>query len=113
MVENGYFDLMRKFPIDMRTKASECCSLISKKKVTAGPVDVLPLGLGKLGYVLEIDLQKQRSSRASRCVDGCLPRGSGGFGLDSSLGKFDVNWGNFQTLLWKSTSDNLAILYQH
>ena len=37
VVENGYFDQLKKFPIDMLTKVSKCFSLISKKrKVTAG-----------------------------------------------------------------------------
>ena len=67
----------------MQPKFSECLRLFSKKR----------------GHYLLI----------VAAMD-VLPHGSGNFGHDPSLGIFDKNWGNFWTLLEKSSSKNLATL---
>ena len=57
-----YVNLMRKFPHNMKTKVSECFRLISKKshgRLIATAMLLLPLGLGKLGYVLGVDPPKK------------------------------------------------------
>ena len=92
------FRSAEEISINMQTKVSDYFSLIYIKcyrRFIAAPVDVL-------SPVLDL----------TASVD-VLPRGSGNFGHDPSLGRFDVDWGNFQTVSGKSTSNNLATLYQH
>ena len=78
----------------MQIKLSECFSLISKKKVIAAPVDVLSYDLGKFGMCLKLILKK-KSSPANCCTMDASPRGQGNFGHNPSLGRFNVDWGNF------------------
>ena len=56
---------------------------------------VLPLGFGKFGMSLRLIFKKQGHRLLIAAAIKLLPYGSGNFGHDSSLGKFDVNWGNF------------------
>ena len=69
MVENGYLHLLRKFPVAVQTKVSECFISVSKRKKGCCRLIVAPMD--------------------------ALPPGSGNFGYEPSLEKFIVSWGNF------------------
>ena len=58
---------------------------------------VLPLGLGKFRHVLEVDFKKIKKGQflLIAAAKELLSHGSGNFDHIPSLGKFDVNWGNF------------------
>ena len=62
----------------MKSKVSEYFSLITKKsrgRLIADATLILPLGVGKFGHVLDVDLLKKRSSLVDRFVNEIFASG--------------------------------------